>query len=405
MLEELRIQNFAIINELELELNPGLNVITGETGAGKSIIVDAVELLLGGKADTESIRTGADRAIVEGSIRLTDESREMVEAILVAQEFLEEGEELRYLLLGREIRRKGRSIGRVNGVTVNVELLREVGEALVDIHGQSAHLSLLKPRTHIDLLDYFAGLLDQRDTLQDLSSELNSVRRDIHRLQEDKDTLRRRADLLRHEVDEIMGAELIPDEDEELRFERTRLANSEQLATLAQEVALLLNGDVDTDQMAIVDGLMHVSSILSKLAKIDHQLKRDYELAESLSEQAQELGMTLASYSEEVEFDPERLVEVEERLELINTLKRRYDAETIEEIIEHGEESAKELDTIDHSEERLDQLRETEQDLLKKIGDICQKLSKSRKKAGDDLSKRVVNELQDLKMENTRFGR
>ena len=209
MLEELRIQNFAIINELELELNPGLNVITGETGAGKSIIVDAVELLLGGKADTESIRTGADRAIVEGSIRLTDGSRKTIESILIAQEFLEEGEELRYLLLGREIRRKGRSIGRINGVTVNVELLREVGEALVDIHGQSAHLSLLKPRTHIDLLDYFAGLLDQRDTLQDLSSELNSVRRDIHRLQEDKDTLRRRADLLRHEVEEITDAELI----------------------------------------------------------------------------------------------------------------------------------------------------------------------------------------------------
>ncbi len=404
MLEELRIQNFAIINELELELNPGLNVITGETGAGKSIIVDAVELLLGAKAETESIRTGADRAIVEGSIRLTDEARYAVEAILREAEFLEEGEELRYLLLGREIRRKGRSIGRINGVTVNVELLREVGEALVDIHGQSAHLSLLKPRTHIDLLDYFAGLLDQRDKLQDLSSELNAVRRDIHRLQEDKDTLRRRADLLRHEVDEIMGAELISGEDEELRFERTRLANSEQLATLATEVALLLNGDVDTDQMAIVDGLMHASSLLSKLAKIDHQLKRDYELLEGLSEQAQELGMTLASYSEEVEFDPERLTEVEERLELINSLKRRYDAETIEEIIEHGEESAKELDSIDHSEERLDQLRETEQDLLKKIGDVCQKLSKARKKAGDDLSKKVVNELQDLKMENTRFA-
>lgn len=403
MLEELRIQNFAIIDQVELHFSEGFNVITGETGAGKSILIDAVELLLGNKADPTFVRAGTDRAIIEGVISINDTNRELVMPIL-AREDIVDPDNPNYVTITREIRSKGRSSARINGITVNTEILSEVGNILFDIHGQSAHLSLFNPRYHIDLLDRYADLLEVRSGLSGVVDQLNALRAEMRRLQSDKDALKRRADLLRHEVDEIEAANLEPDEEAGLMAERNRLANSEQLATLAQEVSVLLNGDDGDEPIPVIDTLMQISLAMSKLAKIDSQMQDDYDLAESLATQAQELGITMASYVDEVEYDPDRLDELEERLEMIKSLKRRYSCETIADILAYAEKASAELEGIDNSEERLEQLGKKETTLLKSIGEIGKRLSDARKAAGKKLGDAIVRELQDLRMERTQFS-
>lgn len=402
MLEELRIQNFAIIDRLELLFAPGFNVITGETGAGKSIIIDAVELLLGGKTDAGMVRAGAEKAVVEGVFGLSLLASTLVQPILEREELLE-GEHTDFVTLSREIRNNGRSTARVNGVTTNLEILREIGAALVDVHGQSEHLSLLNPRSHIDLLDRYADLTEMRLAVTSVVERVNNIRREITHLLEDEAALKRRAEQLRHEVEEIDAADLTAGEDDELRAERTRMANSEQLATLTAEAVALLHGDDSGDgQMSAVDQLMQVSVLVQKLLTIDPDLKDDYDLAESLSAQAEELSLNLRRYADTVEYNPDRLNEVEERLELINKLRRRYGA-TIEIILEYAEKARKDLDNIEHSEERLQELRAEEEKLLRHIGELGGKISRVRQMFGKKLGERIVQELGDLRMERAQF--
>ncbi len=401
MLEELRIRNFAIIDNLELEFDDGFNVITGETGAGKSIIVDAVELLLGDKPDPNMLRAGADKAVIEGSFALTERVRPLVIPYLQEEELLED-ETQDYITLTREIRSNGRSSARINGITVNMEVLKAVGSILVDIHGQSEHMTLFQPPNHINLLDRYADLYEIREALYTVVERLYAVRRDIRGLQEDEAALKRKADQLKREVEEIEAAKLQPGEDEELKAERKRLGNSEQLAALTNEVVMLLQGDDSGEHTGAVDLLQQVSTSMSKLMAIDEDLAEWQEIAEGISAQAQELALEMAGYVDEVEYDPQRLNEIEERLELINTLRRRYGV-TIELVIEHGEKAKKELDNLEHSEERLEELRGEETKLLRQIGDFSQNISKVRKRIGEQLSKLVVTELKDLRMERTRF--
>ena len=405
MLEEIRIQNFAIIDRLELAFAPGLNVITGETGAGKSIIIDAVDLLLGGKADAAFVRAGADKSIVEGVFALDAKVRAALLPLLKRAELLdpEAADTLESITLTREVRANGRSAARVNGVSVNLEALSEIGAALVDIHGQSEHLSLLKPSSHIDLLDRFANLMDFRIGLAAVVNKLLECRREISRLMSDEAALKRRAELLRHEVDEIDAAGLVPGEDEELRSERNRMANSEQLAKLTGEALLLLNGtDAADDFMPALDQLMQVSALLHKLSAIDASLKDDYELAETACAQVEELAMTMRRYANTVEYNPDRLDEVEERLEVINNLKRRYGG-SIPSILDYADNARAELDTLENSEERLTELRAQETKLLRYVGEMAERISKMRVAAARRLGESIVAELADLRMAKAQF--
>ncbi|MCY3979253.1 MAG: DNA repair protein RecN [Chloroflexi bacterium] len=402
MLEELRIRNFAVIDRLELQFGAGFNVITGETGAGKSILIDAVELLLGARADPDFVRAGGERCLIEGLIKLDARTRTSVMALLQREDLVDEADP-DYLTLMREIRRRGRSTARINGITVRSELLNEVGSLLFDIHGQSGHLSLFRPRHHIDLMDRYADLLDPRAGLAALVSELTQVQAERRARQEDKEALQRRADLLRHEVAEIHAAELDSDEDLDLPAKRHRLANSEQLATLASEAALLLNDDERRGGLSAVDALMGVATALAKLARIDPNMTDEQELAESLAQQAQELALTLSRYAADVEYDPQRLNELEERLELIRTLKRRHRVDSISELLAYAERAAAELASIDESDERLAQLSQQQDRLLRHIGDISARLSQARAEAGASLSTAVVRELADLRMERAQF--
>ncbi len=401
MLEELRISNFAIIESLELSLHAGLNVITGETGAGKSIIIDAVELLLGGKAESVMVRAGADKAVLEGTFVAGPDVLPLIAPILEREE-LDHPDDPALVVLTREVRRNGRSTGRINGTVAKLALMGEIGGYLVDIHGQSEHLSLLQPRIHINLLDRYAGLLEMREAIATLVSRLGELRSNIRTLEEDKNALEQQADRLRREVEEIDAANLEPGEDDDLRNERTRLANSEQLATLTQEASILLNGDDEGDILAAVDGLQQVAILLGKLASIDQELQDDAELADSLADQAAELSFNLRGYAEEVEYDPERLNFIEERLELINGLRRRYGI-TIEHVLEHAETARAQLDDIDNSDERLDELRAEEEELLHHIGELCERVSTARQEAAARIAAQIETELGDLRMASARF--
>lgn len=402
MLEELRIHNFAIIDKLELNFSHGLNVITGETGAGKSIIIDAVELLLGGKADPSFIRAGAERTIVEGTFLLKGISRVLVLPVLEREDLISESDEM--VTLYREVRLNSRSIARVNGIAVNSDVLREIGEVLVDIHGQSEHMSLFNAKAHLDLLDRYADLLEIREAMATLVKHLLDVRAEIRTLQEDEAALERRADQLRYEIEEITGAELKAGEDDELMAERKRLSNAEQLAQLAGAIVMLLNGADSgiAEHLPAVDSLMQVAAHLSKLAAIDPRLAEWRDIADGISAQAQELAIEMADYVEEVEYDPKRLDRIEERLEQITRLRRRYGA-TIEAVIEHAEKAKEELDKIENSGERLAELQTKENSLLQHIGEMAANISEVRQRTGRQLARRVMGELKDLRMERAQF--
>jgi DNA repair protein RecN (Recombination protein N) len=400
MLSEIRIQDFAIIDKLEVQLAPGFNVITGETGAGKSIIIDAVDMMLGGRADSDFIRAEKERAVVEGIFKLSPYLQAIIRPLLEAEGV--EADPLDEIVFTRELRTNGRNICRLNGSTVNLQFYREVGQHLVDIHGQSEHLSLLRPREHLFLLDNYANLEGQRDDVAALVEELAGVRHEIEALVQDETALARRIDMLGYQLEEIRAVAPKVDEEEGLREESTRLANAEQLATLTAEAVRVLDSD-DADVLSAVELLNQASAALLKVAKIDPALEEHATLAESLAVQAEELSHALRDYNEELEHNPARLNEVEDRLDALNRLKRKYGG-TLETVLAHAQKAQEELDAITHSEARLAELRGVEENLLRRIGALGGQLSEARYAAAESLSHALETELEELRMEGSRFG-
>jgi DNA repair protein RecN (Recombination protein N) len=401
MLCEIRIENFAIIDRLEVRFEPGFNVITGETGAGKSIIIDAVDLLLGGRGDSDFIRAGADKAIVEGvfdmPISLVKDIKSMLDG-----EGIDPLETPNEVILTRELRSNGRNTCRVNGSNASLQFFRTLGEKLVDIHGQSEHLSLLRPREHINLLDRYANLEDQRSAVTVIVHKLNQVRSEINNLEQDEAALARRVDMLSYQIEEIKAVAPQVGEEEVLKEERTRLANAEQLASLTAEAQRTLFGGGDDTITSAVDLLGQAAALLAKLTKVDPVFEEQQTLAESLAVQAEELAQSIRTYNEKVEYNPSRLAEVEERLDALNRLNRKYGG-TIEAVLAYAEKAAKDLSDITHSEERLEELREQEDKLLHQIGDLASRLSRARETAAETLSRGIETEMQELRMEGARF--
>jgi len=398
MLQELRIKDFAIIDELTLTLDPGFLVITGETGAGKSIIVDAVNLLLGERSDATLVRGGADRAMIEGIFGIPPALQADVQALLEAEGL--DGELPDEVILSREVRSSGRSLARINGTTCNLAVYREIGGMLVDIHGQGEHLSLLRPAQHIYLLDRYAGLEDARAGFKEVVRALDQVRAEIKSLLTDEAALARRVDMLQYQVQEIDSAALRPDEEAELQQERNRLVNAEKIAELATEAQYALLGDMG--ETSGVDLLAQAAIDLSRLAKLDPTIAEYAELAESLSAQADELARTVRQYREDIEYDPHRLDQIEERVEIITRLKRKYGG-SIEAALAHADKARAELESITHSEERLAELRAQEDRLLHQIGTLAAQLSAKRRAAAQKLTEAIVRELDELKMQGARF--
>ncbi len=399
MLTELRIQNFAIIDRLELKFGPGLIILTGETGAGKSIILDAVTMLIGGRAETTVIRTEAEHAFVEGLFSLKGPEKEALHEILKREELLDDEN---YVTLTREVRREGRSIARVNGRTVNVSLLKELGALLVDIHGQSEHLSLLDTRAHLGLLDRYADVGAVLSEYRQSYHKLLAVRRELKELRQAQADAERRIDFLTYQAEEIEAAKLKPGEYNELKVERDKLANAESLAEYAQGALTALD-EGTPESPAASDLVGQAAQAMMGLAKIDPTRSELSEQATGLEETLAELVRGLRDYLEEIEFNPKRLEEVEERLDLIHSLTRKYGG-SIEKVIASGEDARVQLENISNATERVEGLETEETALLKKLAEQGGVLSQKRQQAAAMLGKGIETELNDLRMAEAKFS-
>lgn len=398
MLRELRILDFAIIDQLDLVLHEGLLAFTGETGAGKSIIMDALDVLLGGKADTTVIRAEAEEARLEASFQLEGALRPVIHDILRREDLLEDED---FLTISREVRREGRSSARINGRSANLALLRELGSLLVDIHGQSEHLSLLDTRAQLGLLDRFADAGTELDAYQETYRQLRKVQRELKDLLTASLDSQQRAEFLNFQAGEIETARLTPGEDEQLKIERDRLANAENLATLARQALTLLD-EGTPEAPAATDLLGQVSQSMAALNRIDSGQASLADQAALLEENIADLAHTLRAYLEGIEFNPHRLEEVEERLNLISSLKRKYGG-SLQSAMAFAAEARRQLEKITHSDENIASLQGQESQLLNELASQAASLSQKRREAAADMSKRIETELDDLQMASARF--
>ncbi len=400
MLTELRVRDFAIIDSLNIEFANGFNVVTGETGAGKSIIVDSISLLLGDRADPGFVRAGAERALIEGVFVLDDAVRKDIEARLTEQGL--ESDEPGQLLLGREVRLNGRSLCRVNGRAVGQNVLRELGECLVDVHGQSEHLSLLRVKEHVNLLDRYAGLWDQRTRVSNKVTELRAARKEIQQLVDTARERARRVDMLKFQLEEIRAARLKPNEETLLAEEHTRLANAETLAMYAEEAYNVLY-ESSRDQSGALDLIAQAERALTNLARYDKQFEDYCKSLGEVTAIVTEVARTLQDYREGIEFNPRRLQQVEDRLSLIKKLKRKY-GDTVDAIIGFGEQAERELNQIENGAERIEALHIAEVRLAEELARMAVELSAKRRLAAVELGQQVERELHDLRMGGARFA-
>jgi DNA repair protein RecN (Recombination protein N) len=430
MLLELTITDFAIIERLQMRLGEAFNVFTGETGAGKSILIDAVSALIGARLGAEAVRSGAERALVEGVFTLeppagsraparrlravepaaepavpASDDSESTEGATSLPEVLaalgieaDEGT----LILSREISRAGRSLARINGRAVPVAALQQVGAALIDIHGQSAHLTLLRPDQHVFYLDRFANTVSLRERVAAAVAEWRAVRREIGGLERNERELERRVELLRFQVEELAAARLRPGELDELEAERRVLANAEQLGLLAAQVHSALAGEDGAEAPAALDTLAGVRRALDELIRLDPRLaEQSAALADALYK-LEDVAAAVRGYQEEVAADPERLAAVEERLDLLARLRRKYGA-TIEDMLAYGAEAEIELDQLTHREERIATLQGRAERLRGEIGHVAGQLSTRRRAAAAELAAAMERQLDELSMRRARF--
>lgn len=393
MLIHLAIDNFAIIDRVRIDLEAGLVVLTGETGAGKSIIVDAVGGLLGNRLGADVIRSEAAEARVEG-VFATPRSDDLI-ALLNELGLPVEDD----LIVSREINRNGRGVARVNGRAVPLSALQRIGRYLMDLHGQGEHLTLLRVPEHVRLLDGYAGLVSLRSAVGDLVEEIRAVRAERETLNRDQRQLARQMDLLRFQLEEIDGARLQAAEEDQLRQERSRLANAEKLASGIDAVREAL---AEGERGAALDRLGEAARYLADLARLDSTLSEDQQTLELVIDQITEVSRRVRRYREEIEFNPERLDEIEERLNLIRNLQRKYGG-TIADVLVFAEEARAELSGLEHREEHVADLDLREETLLARLADLATRLSTARQAAARDLERAVEAELAELNMAGARF--
>lgn len=398
MLRELHIQNFAIITDLTLQFKAGLVVLTGETGAGKSIILDALSAVLGTRVESGVVRAGSNQAFVEALFELDDVTLSSLRPLLEEEGLLEDE---RFLTLSREIRSEGRSIARVNGRSVNLGIQSEIGAVLVDVHGQSEHLSLLKVKSHRELLDRFAG---NSETLQDYQkhyrvwSALENELVELKRLQSNADE---RADILRYQIGQIEAAKLKPDEEDSLLKERMRLANAETLSRYTQSALQTLD-ESSPETSAVTDLLGTVSHDLSSLAKIDAQMQNLADQAEAALSSLTDIAYELRRYNEQIEFNPARLDQIELRIDLINSLKKKHGG-SIDSVIKFFASAQDELSKIEGVEGQIDELGKKISRVKENLANSALSLSASRQQAANSMSAQMEEQLSQLEMRKARL--
>ncbi|RKD25591.1 DNA repair protein RecN [Ammoniphilus oxalaticus] len=396
MIVELTIKNVAVIKEVTIRFQRGLNILTGETGAGKSILIDSIGLLLGGRGSAEYVRYGEKKAEIEALFELDDEqpALELLGGLGI------EPPEDRILILKREVSAQGRSICRVNGQLVTLATLREIGPWLVNIHGQHQHQSLMMTDRHLDWLDAFAGeeLKSVYEEYRQVYRRYRIAKQEWERFAKNEAQLAQRQDMLTFQLQEITEAELSPLEDEELVKEKSRLMHSEKLFSGLDDAYMAL-----TAEQASLDWVGLALSHLESIAELDEPLREMFAQTESAFYQLEETARSLRDYRDQIEFDPNRLNQIENRLVEIQRLKRKYGVD-VEEILEYAAQIEDELDTLLNREERLTMMERKVTDLAKDLALEALELSTQRRKAADLLAQQIENQLQDLQMDKAKFA-
>ncbi len=395
MLRLLSVANFATIEQLNMELAPGFNVLTGETGAGKSIIVDALSLLLGGRADSSMVRSGARQARVEGVFLLKGDLVQKISGTLSEYEIDDSEEEL---ILAREVNIDGRNTCRVNGRLVPLRLLSRLSENLVDVHGQNQHLSLFRVREHVDILDRYSGLGQLRAQVTQGVRQLVEARQELDRLRAEEQGLAQRVGFLRYQLEEISAANLQPGEDESLAIERDRIANAERIIELSDHAYRGLYDSLDRGD-SIRDLVGQLAHDLTQLEQLDPSLSQERELVDALTHQVDDLAHTLRSYRDSIEYNPDRLRELEGRLDLIRDLRRKYGT-TIAEILAFAERASDDLERLSNCEERAAGLKAREIELVERVGGLAGQLSEARRHAASHLAHAIEEEIAELAVED-----
>ncbi|SDW54272.1 DNA replication and repair protein RecN [Marininema mesophilum] len=392
MLHELSIRDFAIIEQVHLTFSEGFHILTGETGAGKSILFDALSLIVGGRGSADFVRHGAKKAEVEALFELAA-GHPAIKELEVLGLTQDDGS----LLIRREILQSGKSTCRMNGQLVTLAMLRQVGEVLLDIHGQHEHQSLMRTEEHLVWLDAYGGpfLAAELEKYKQSFQEYQDITKELAKINRDEKEIAQRIDLLTFQRDEIAAARLQVGEDEELNQEQSRLANAEHLTHSSASAFELLYGEEQGGER-----INRAARDLEEIVSFDDSLKDVLELVQSAYFQVEEAARQLGRYRDELEFDPMRLSEVDERLTVIEQLKRKY-GDTVEEIILHGEAVAKELEGLEHRDETKQELSERQASILTELGEQAPLLTQLRKEAATSLEHRVEGELMDLNMKGT----
>lgn len=394
MLRELTIRNVAVIDEVTATFLPGLNVLTGETGAGKSILIDALQLVLGARGSETLLRAGAEEAAVEAAFDAGPASRavELLEGEGIA---LEPGEPL---ILRRHLFRDGRTRAYASGRLTSVATLRTLGESLVDIHGQHPGQWLLDPRRHRELLDGYAGIAEEVRAYRERFSQWQSLRREREELAAAERERTQRQDLLEFQRREIEGSHLEPGEEEALTAEHAILSNHERLFAAVEQTY----GTLEESDEAILVRLAAAATRLREAAGIDQRLREVLETLETGGMHLGEAARGLRDYRGRIEFDPERLDAIEARLHEIGKLKRKYGA-SVGEILDHLAQVRAELSTLERSEERLGELEQGLTDTQRDLAGLADRLSAARARAAPKLQEAILEGIRELGMAKATF--
>lgn len=394
MLQELSIKDFAIIDEIQISFQPKMTVLTGETGAGKSIIIDALGLLAGGRGSTEFIRKGEKKAIIQGLFTLPREAN----TYNILEEYGIDSEDGQ-IILQRDLYRGGRNICRINGMMVNLATLRKVGETLIDIHGQNEHQELMKPENHIDLLDEYDKKTSQlRNQYQVVYQNYRKLKLSMEKKEADEKAWVQRLDMLNFQVKEIEEAGLKINEEDELVEEKNKLDNFQAIHDALELSYQILSGekiDVVGNLGNAMNELSDVSDLSENLQEINTKISDAFY---SLEDAARDISDELDS----MEWNGERLNEIEERLELIHQLKRKY-GDTIEDILHYHSRIEKELREMENAEQNSEKQERQLSEALEKVKELAIKLSKQRKKSAKKLEKMIHEQLSALYMDKAVF--
>ena len=393
MLNQLSVRNVAVIDKLDINFHDGVSVLTGETGAGKSIIIDSINMILGDRANKELVRYGTDKAVVQA---VFDAPKSVIN-ILEENDIDVEDETV---IITRQVTKEGKSVARINGMVVTLNILREISDRLINIHGQHDNQALLTPIRHITFLDAYADNEEYINRYKDILSKKREIEKKISSLEMDEQEKMQRIDLLEYQVNEIKKASLEKGEEDDLREQRDIYTNAEQITKSVNEAYMnLYEGD---EIQSAYDGISIAVNEISQISDLNPQLKSIYDTLNEIMYSLEDTAHEIKEFGETVEFDEQTLNEIEERLDLISRLKRKY-GNSIEEILAYLKKAESELNDIKLSDERTNELKEELKNITKELKEKGNVLTQRRENAAKVLEENIEKSLHELNMEKSKF--